>query len=359
DGKVDPDKFWHDKSVPQKIATVVGAALLNAAGALTGGGADLGIRTVNGMIDRSIALQQANLDRKRVAAGHIENLYGLFLSQSKSEMEAFEKTKAVLYDAAIADVAKAGVAAKGQVQAAEMDKFIAGLRLQRDEILMKLHAAASKGASSGPGGFIPIEQGSHVVMGPDGQQYLIGMGGEQVAGAIATSERAAQRAEHLAQITAPGAMPDPSDWTRYQQWIGDLRETLKDVAVLGSAHLGSGGQGNIARMKAYAAAIAGPDNDPAGVVGGVLKYPEFASGLAAQIHQNAIGMAENVRKDNVALLQANNALPGTVAAVQAHGTGEFKGMGVTKQVFVPGARRQQAPQAPVQKNPFQSFQAGQ
>jgi len=220
---------------------------------------------------------------------------------------------------------------------------------------MRLKASVGGGGGAS-NNFIPLEQGAGVVTGPDGQQYFLGHGSDKVAESIANSEQAAVHAERVSQLAK--AMPNPVTSPReYYLWAGQLSEEMKSTVVLGANHLGSGGQGAIARMRAYQMAIAGPDNDPRGFFGTLAQSPEMAAGQAQRIAQNAELLAQTVRDDNAAALRAHGAVPGVVQYVPAHGTGEFKGQNITKQVFVPmpNARSQGVPPTQKAADPFARF----
>lgn len=169
--KIDPMKWYHDKSVPQKIATVVGAMLAGWQGGPAGAQ-----RFINDQVDRSIALQQEQLGRGHQAIESAQNLYQSFLRTSENEQQAYDKTRAAMLSSAMIDVQKASVAAKTDQEKAQLDQFMAGLKLQRDMLLARLQAQMSAAGRGAPGG--PSPNGLEVdprsiATGSNGQQYLI------------------------------------------------------------------------------------------------------------------------------------------------------------------------------------------
>lgn len=345
DGTVDEDKWWHDRNVPQKIAAIVGAGLLGF-----GGHPEAALNQINVQIDRSIALQQDAINRNRVAAGHAENLYGLFRAQSKSEQEAYDKTRAALLDSAMSDAIRAGVAAKSDVQKAQMDQFIAQLKQQRDSVLMKLAAAQAKGSSGGGNpAFIPLENGAATVTLKDGTELYVGQGGAKVAESITTGERAAEEADELANMLNPANIPNPlTHFSAYQDWVGAVREKFKSASVLGASHLAGGGRGNVSILNNYRTAMQGPEGDPKGWIGGLLDYPSLVTGRAQAMVSAVKQYATGVRADIANTIKTHNVIVGHQQVAQAHGTGEFKGQTIGKPVFVPSGERY-APKTPEQE----------
>ncbi len=66
DTKVDPEKWWHDRSTGQKIAGFISAIVGGLAQSAAGGtGRNVGLDMINGAIEQDIAAQVANLQNKR------------------------------------------------------------------------------------------------------------------------------------------------------------------------------------------------------------------------------------------------------------------------------------------------------
>lgn len=360
DFKVDPDKFWNDKSVPQKIASVVGLGLFTFGSALLGQPVDAGLKIIQHQIDRSIALQQDNRDSLRHSAGMAQNLWQMYREGSKDDLEAMDKLYATYWDAAMSDAIRATRGVKGNIQAGQDDELIAAMKLRRDMYLAKAHSAGSGGVGvAGAGGFIPIEQGAHVVQFR-GQQYLVGAGGEKLSGAIGESERAASYAGELVKLM--GNIPNPyTDWDGYQAWYAQAREAIKNTAVAEASHLSQGSRSSLGMLQNFGNALTGPVNDPKGPVAAATSaYVQLQTGLATQIMSAAQAAQRGVMADTEASLRAHGATPGSVGRVQVHGTGEFKGVPITKEVFVPGQGGQQQPAAPQAKpDRFGNFTPGQ
>lgn len=166
-GTVDPDKWWHDKNVPEKIASVAGAVFLGM-----GGRPEAALNYANAQIDRSIAIQQGDLERTRVAAGHYQNLYDLALNHTKNVQEAYDFTRSVYLDNVIADSARALAPYKNDITKAEIDQYIAMLREQRDMTLAKFMAKTGSGGAAADG-WLTTDSKSFVTDPRTGQQYLL------------------------------------------------------------------------------------------------------------------------------------------------------------------------------------------
>jgi len=168
--KIDPMKWWGEKNVPQKIATVIGAMLAGFQGGPKGAQ-----QYWNDQIDRSISLQQEQLGRGAQAIGAAQNLYGSFLKTSENEQQAYDKTRAAMLSSSMLEVQKAAIAARTDEEKAQIDQFMAGLKLQRDMLLARLSAAQS---ATGAGAAGPNANGlevdpKQIATGSNGQQYLI------------------------------------------------------------------------------------------------------------------------------------------------------------------------------------------
>ena len=171
--KIDPYKLTKDENWLQKIGTVIGAMSAGWKGGGQGA-ADY----MNGLVDRSIALQQEELHRKGRALYEADNLFNQFLKTSQDEEMAVDKSRAVLLDAAMTDSQKAALQAGIPIQSAQMKQFMASLKMQRDMALAKIHAAVGRGSGTGgPQGWLEIDP-STLVPGLNGQDYIVANKGE-------------------------------------------------------------------------------------------------------------------------------------------------------------------------------------
>ena len=169
--KIDPMKWYGDKSVPQKVATVIGAMLAGWQGGPKGA-QDF----INNQMDRSIALQQEQLGREGQAIGVAQNLFSSFLKTSENEQQAYDKTRAAMLTSSMLEVQKAATAARTGEEQAQIDQLMGGLKLQRDMLIARLSAAQS--AAGGAGAGAPNPNGleidpKSIATGSNGQQYLI------------------------------------------------------------------------------------------------------------------------------------------------------------------------------------------
>lgn len=169
--KIDPMKWYHDESFPQKVASVVGAMFAGFAGGPKGAQ-----DYINSQTDRSIALQQDQLNRGAQAIQGAQSLYTGFLRTSENEQQAYDKTRAAMLSSAMIDVQRTATTAKTAQEQAQIDQLMAGLKLQRDMLLARIQAQVS--AAGRGGGAAPSANGlevdpKQIATGSNGQQYLI------------------------------------------------------------------------------------------------------------------------------------------------------------------------------------------
>ena len=89
-GVIDPNRFWNDKSTPEKIFTHVRILLSGIGGGMTGRGGNLVLDQINKTIDNDIAAQKANIEtslaKKRIAQEDLVlKLKGIALNTDSAE----------------------------------------------------------------------------------------------------------------------------------------------------------------------------------------------------------------------------------------------------------------------------------
>ena len=309
------------------------------------GGAHLGVNMLKKQVAENVAQQQQEVDTLKWAAGQTENLHNLFMNDSHSREQAFDKTTAVLTDVAVHQAERDLLPLKNNVTGDKIDQFIALAKQQRDIAYLRAAAHATGGAHVGASGtsqppFVPLEKGVGTVSLRDGTTLLIHEGAAKVQEAVTNSERAIEAAQDFANFiadpkTGKTTAPFPTNYGAYQNWIAQAREKMKTLVVLASQHSGIGSQGNIARMKRYQEALAGPDADPKGAAGAVLDYPKLIAGQSHAIASAARDLADSMGADMHSILEAHGAVVGQNKIIPVAAGKRAQG-GQSQLVFVPG-----------------------
>ncbi|HEY1695132.1 MAG TPA: hypothetical protein VGG39_23350 [Polyangiaceae bacterium] len=167
EGTIDTDKWWGDRTIPQKIGAAIG---LMAAG--WAGGPAAALNQLHAYMDGSLMQQKEAIDRKYKAGQMADNLLGSFMRTSTNEQEAMDKARAAMYGAAMVEVARSGAAAKGDVEAAQVRQLIADMKSARDAALAKLAGQRAGNPTSASG----LEVDPNMVVGVKGQQYIVPKG---------------------------------------------------------------------------------------------------------------------------------------------------------------------------------------
>jgi hypothetical protein len=169
---IDPRKAFGDMNAPQAIATMLGGLF---AGMTRGpdGGPKAVQEFYNNIVERSIKIQQFEIQKKQQVGLNAENLLASLRKTSGTEQEANDKARAVLIGATMTEVQKAGAAAKGPIEEAQVRELMADLKTTRDMALAKLKAAQA-GAQAAPGGWLETDPNEIVNIG--GQEYLSSKG---------------------------------------------------------------------------------------------------------------------------------------------------------------------------------------
>lgn len=165
-GQIDPNRWWSERNVPQKIAAVLGGMLAGIGGGVRGA-----VDFHNQLVDRDIALQRDDLERKYKAGMQADNLLASFMRTSDSEQEAMDKARAALIGSSITEVEHAQAAAKGPVEKAQIDQLIADMRATRAQTLAKIQAQRQAGAAASQVRGLEIDP--NMLVTSRGEQFLV------------------------------------------------------------------------------------------------------------------------------------------------------------------------------------------
>jgi hypothetical protein len=210
DGKIDANKWWTDRTVPQKIGTALGMMFAGWNGGVQGA-----LSYYHTIVDSSIALQKDEIERKYKAGQMADNLLGTFMRTSTNEQEAMDKARAAMYGAAMVEVAQAGASAKGPEEQAQIRQLIADMKTTRDMALAKLSAQRA-GATGSPRG---LEVDPNMVVDVKGQQYLLP---KADAEGVRTAVRAYEQLE--GSVREGLGLLDQRGLTDYHPWSANVKQ---------------------------------------------------------------------------------------------------------------------------------------
>lgn len=164
DGHLDLAKVWADKNPIQMAGSILGTMFAGL-----GGGVEGARNYFNDMVDRSLSVQKFNIEQKGRAGQNAENLLSSLRKTSTDEQDANDKARAVLIGAAMTEVQRAGAAAKGPVEEAQVRELMADMKTARDIALQK---AALARAAAQPSALGLEVSGDDLLQGQNGQQWL-------------------------------------------------------------------------------------------------------------------------------------------------------------------------------------------
>lgn len=261
-GHVDPDKWWGDKTLGQKIMTGLGAMFAGL-----GGGVEGARNFVNDQINRSIALQEDQLNRKEKGAGVETNLLNSFIGAGNNRNEAVTKARLALTESLYQQIAGQLMKATGPVDADRIRQqlhIMAGIHDQAyADAWYAAHQPPSSGPQAGEGDtpLMPINPSGSTgtFTGPDGKTYefydpsdkskvkdkvdAAEAGLHSANAAIAKLDSASSNAISASDVH----LTDPTSWYQANpQASAEMREALVDTVEMARANAavaGGGGRG--------------------------------------------------------------------------------------------------------------------
>jgi hypothetical protein len=140
--KVDDDQWYESRSDGQKVAVFM-ASIIGGWNAPHRGGRNTGFEAIQGLIDRNIETQKANLAHRRGLLGQEQSMLGQLYDQSGNMLEAEMTMAAAQYEAAARqfDSVAAGYDPRG-TQAAGMRRAADDARARAAEAMAKARKAA-------------------------------------------------------------------------------------------------------------------------------------------------------------------------------------------------------------------------
>lgn len=161
--RIDPMKFWNDKSTGSKISTAIGLILGGIGGAA--GQSNVALEFLNKNIDRELEGQRQEMGRK-------QNLLSALNQQFGNQMQANQMFKVISLDKTMAQLAEAAGKAASPMAQAKADQAIGVLKQQKDQLLYQMGArSAAKGLLDA--GKLSPAQGIQVFVPKEQQQKAI------------------------------------------------------------------------------------------------------------------------------------------------------------------------------------------
>lgn len=86
--KIDPNKYWNDKSTGEKIMTAIALVLGGIGGGMTGRGGNAALDVMNNAISRDVEAQKATIESKKELAGMAQGSYSRALQYTNDKRSA-------------------------------------------------------------------------------------------------------------------------------------------------------------------------------------------------------------------------------------------------------------------------------
>lgn len=240
--KINPNKYWEEKSTGSKIAASIGIALGAIGSALTGG-ENQALKIINNAIDRDIDAQKNNFNMARGKLTDKQNAFQLAMREFGDQNTALMAAKSSALG--VADLKLKEIAAKSQSEEAKAKaQFLSG---QIMEERGKLNAAiasslqksvASRQATMGEGvedpSLLPEEQQKKVVKMPNGlyKPAISADGAKAVNETVVAAENIKATMRNMEKIFDP-ALPYTEKAALAKTYQSDLFMQLKELAKLG------------------------------------------------------------------------------------------------------------------------------
>jgi hypothetical protein len=321
--KIDPNKWWSDKTIPQKIQSVVGGFLAGL-----GGGVEGARNFINDQINRSLALQEEDIGRQEKGIGQKENLLNSFINISHHRDDAVAKARLALTEAAYNDVARAVARPQSQIEAARAKELMDAMdqvhQQAYSDAWWRLHQPVGTGNAGNAANenVIPLEAGydTAAVESPQGKPLtvLFPKGGEDTNKRLAASEDAIRGAEELKaaiadfkQNTPPSFNTGGNPFITSPAMIDKMRRIKAMVTNIAQYDAASGGgsRSSLGQMKVYIDKLGDIGNESNGALPGPVDAYRFKRAIEG-MGQAADQMEADIRNNRHNLLSAVNPVVG-------------------------------------------------
>ncbi len=96
--KIDPQRFWNSKTMPDKISAFIGIMLSGIGAGMQGVAGNSALNVINNAIDQDIGAQKLELQNKANVLGYKQNLFGMMRNKYGDESMAEAATKAAMLE---------------------------------------------------------------------------------------------------------------------------------------------------------------------------------------------------------------------------------------------------------------------
>lgn len=232
--KIDPDRFWHDKSTGSKIGTALALVLGGIGSGLTRG-PNQAMQMIDKLMDRDLESQKANMNNKH-------NLYNLNLRRYNDQNMADQSTRLQMATALQSQIQATMARTNSALAKAQGQQMLGQLEMQKAQILQGWGVQAAKnkvmGAATGEGG-VPVTQehpmllndkdyvNKRVVVGDKAFQASSDKDAEELRSSSAMLEPIERDLNMLKQL-GPEALVDPAKRRMAQGITGRLAMTINE-----------------------------------------------------------------------------------------------------------------------------------
>lgn len=257
--RVDPDKFWADKSQSDRIGIAVAQGVGAMVGAYLGTGKNDPGDAIDKAVNRNIEAQKANMEAGRAGLDAQHNLIGMVRANFDRQDQQDAATRALAYKAVEAKMATIATQFKGPEQQAAFQKLQADVERKRADTERQLAQATAD--------HVVVSQQyapAHVVGGPEAAPFAKNDGsfldiGDGVSLKASNPEMAGQWRQQLdgiaeindaaAELRAELAKgPSASNTSKVKMLVNNIATSL-GAAKMGSARMtGQGELENIAEI---------------------------------------------------------------------------------------------------------------
>ncbi len=241
--KVNPNKYWQDKSTGSKVSSIIGLMLGAIGGGLTGKGGNVALDMLNKSIEQDIEAQKDAYQRFKGQMGDKQNMFSMAMNQLGDEKSALLASKASalqLADLKLKEIAARSnsqeVKARAQVESGKIMEELSKVNLvMKQQINQKLAASqATMGQGVEDPSMLSEDQQKRVVKMPNGlyKPAISAEAAKVVNETVMASDNIKDTMKKMEKIFDP-ALPYTEKAALSKTYQSDLFMQLKELAKLG------------------------------------------------------------------------------------------------------------------------------
>jgi hypothetical protein len=158
DFRIDPQRYWHGKSAPEKMGSIIAIFLSGMAGAMDKSGRNRTVEELNRQRDIDIDAQKSEFGAKEAATRGKQTLFSMAMQRVGDERQAEALAKAAATERIQHEAQRIGAHYKGAEAKARLETTLAGLEMEKAKFLSQ--AISYEMAGGGGGGGIGAKSGS-------------------------------------------------------------------------------------------------------------------------------------------------------------------------------------------------------